>query len=130
MMKLEEQGDRQDASYEMAWMGLWSMAEVSLGIICACSLSLPKVWRERRTEVRAVLSKISKPFVPIEKWSQSLMTKTRSSTHKSVPSQTSDISVPYEQKGSPNMDLAPWPTSTADKQNSHIEVEPLPPGHV
>lgn len=36
-----------DASYELAWLGLWSWAELALGIMVACSLSLPKIYRAK-----------------------------------------------------------------------------------
>jgi hypothetical protein len=113
MMKLNDQGDKQDASFEMAWMGLWCWAEVTLGIICACSISLPKLWRERRKEMGNVLSKINKPFSAFMSMTRGESSKARSSK----ASQTSDETGPY--KGSPDPELGPnsWPTQMADAGN-------------
>ena len=35
-----------DSSYNAAWEGLWAYAEMALGIVVACSLSIPKLVRE------------------------------------------------------------------------------------
>jgi hypothetical protein len=45
-----------DVSYNAIWIGLWSEAEISLGYIVACTLSLPKLMRAHRVNLSRVLS--------------------------------------------------------------------------
>lgn len=53
-----------DASFELAWLGLWSWAELALGIIVTCSLSLPKIYRAKRSQPRSIVSSTSRPISP------------------------------------------------------------------
>lgn len=78
MFKLERQGDNQDASYEMAWMGLWSWAEIALGIIVACTLSLPKLVRAKSMEFDSVVSSVVQRFTSFKSMSKTTTTRTRS----------------------------------------------------
>jgi spore germination protein GerM len=78
MFKLEEQGDNQDSSYEMAWMGLWSWAEIALGIIVACTLTLPKLVRAKSKEFSVLLSSVARPFTSFRSSSKTNLTKIRS----------------------------------------------------
>ena len=77
MFKLESQGDNQDASYEMAWMGLWSWAEISLGVIVACTLSLPKFVRAKSKEFGSLFSSVARPFNSFKSMFKTTMTRTR-----------------------------------------------------
>ncbi|KAF2020602.1 hypothetical protein BU24DRAFT_487188 [Aaosphaeria arxii CBS 175.79] len=65
MIRLLHQGEYRDTSYELARMGLWSWAEIALGIIVACTLSLPKLFRAKSKELSVVLSAVSRPFQSI-----------------------------------------------------------------
>lgn len=78
MFRLESQGDQQDASYEMAWMGLWSWAEIALGIIVACTLSLPKLVRAKSKEFGSLFSSVARPFVSLKSIFKTSMTRSRS----------------------------------------------------
>jgi hypothetical protein len=62
MIKLNNQGKYQDISYEMVWMGLWSWAEIAMGIIVACTLSLPKLFRAKSKQLGFLLSIVTSPF--------------------------------------------------------------------
>lgn len=48
-----------DISYNMIAMGLWSYAEVSLGMIIACALSLPTLMQARGWNMSSI---IARPF--------------------------------------------------------------------
>jgi hypothetical protein len=78
MFRLESQGDNQDASYEMAWMGLWSWAEISLGVVVACTLSLPKLVRAKSKELSSLFSSVAQPFTSFRSMFKTTMTRTRS----------------------------------------------------
>ncbi|KAF2464557.1 uncharacterized protein BDR25DRAFT_95504 [Lindgomyces ingoldianus] len=54
--------DTSDVSYHIAWMGLWSYAEIALGIIVACTLSLPKLVQAKGWKLPSVFSSFSNPF--------------------------------------------------------------------
>jgi hypothetical protein len=62
MIKLNNQGKHQDISYEMVWMGLWSWAEIAMGIIVACTLSLPKLFRAKSKQLGFLLSIVTSSF--------------------------------------------------------------------
>jgi hypothetical protein len=60
-----------DVSYNAAWMGLWAFAEISLGIVVTCMLSLPRLIEAKGQWVRDALSCMSKPFTFFSKRSRS-----------------------------------------------------------
>ncbi|KAH7125215.1 hypothetical protein B0J11DRAFT_433972 [Dendryphion nanum] len=51
-----------DVSHNGLYIGLWTMAEVSLGFVVACSLSLPRLIQAKRKKFSSALSYISSPF--------------------------------------------------------------------
>jgi nicotinic acid phosphoribosyltransferase len=51
-----------DVSYNVAWMGLCIIAEISLGIIVACMLSMPKLVEARGDWLATKLSGMSTAF--------------------------------------------------------------------
>ncbi|KAI4091212.1 MAG: hypothetical protein LQ339_008189 [Xanthoria mediterranea] len=57
-----QDGSTADISYNVAWMGLWAYAEIGLGIIVICTLSLPKFIEVKGKKVRIFLSGITRPF--------------------------------------------------------------------
>ncbi|KAL8749337.1 MAG: hypothetical protein Q9199_007748 [Rusavskia elegans] len=57
-----QDGATADISYNVAWMGLWAYAEIGLGIIVICTLSLPKFFEVKGKKVRIFLSGITRPF--------------------------------------------------------------------
>ena len=59
---LRQAGDNADVSWNVGWMGLWAFAEVGLGIIVICALSLPKFIESRGHKLRIFFSSIIKPF--------------------------------------------------------------------
>lgn len=78
MFRLQSQGNHQDSSYNMAWMGLWSWAEIALGVIVACTLSLPKLVRAKSKEFGSFLSSIARPFNSLGSIFKTSLTRTRS----------------------------------------------------
>jgi hypothetical protein len=80
MSKLEDQGDDQDSSYEMAWMGLWSWIEIALGTctIVACTVTLPKLVRAELKKFGALWSSVARPFTSFIPIFRTNLTKTRS----------------------------------------------------
>ena len=57
-----QSGAKADVSYNVAWMGLWAYAEIALGLIVICTLSLPKSIEVNGKRLRLFLSSISLPF--------------------------------------------------------------------
>ena len=57
-----QDGATADISYNVAWMGLWAYAEIGLGIIVICTLSLPKFIEVKGKKVRIYFSGITRPF--------------------------------------------------------------------
>lgn len=80
MFRLQDQGQNQDQSYEMAWMGLWSLAEIALGIMIACTLTLPKLLRAKSKEINSFFTTLSLPFVSLKTLVRTNMTRTTSHT--------------------------------------------------
>lgn len=44
-LELRKKENYHDPTYIMAWMGLWGYAEIALGVIVACGLHLPRLYR-------------------------------------------------------------------------------------
>jgi hypothetical protein len=64
-MKVVKQGKQADLSYEFAWMGMFAYAEISLGLIVACALALPKLLRAKGagvTRIGSFVSRVLSPF--------------------------------------------------------------------
>ena len=57
-----QSGAKADISYNVAWMGLWAYAEIGLGLIVICTLSLPKFIEVKGKKLRTFLSSFSLPF--------------------------------------------------------------------
>lgn len=57
-----QSGATADISYNVAWMGLWAYAEIGLGLIVICTLSLPKFIEVKGKKLRIFLSSITRPF--------------------------------------------------------------------
>lgn len=57
-----QSGAKADVSYNVAWMGLWAYAEIALGLIVICTLSLPKFIEVKGKRLRLFLSSVSLPF--------------------------------------------------------------------
>ena len=51
-----------DVSYNAAWLGCWVYAEVALGIVVTCMLSLPKLVEAKGEKVRKMVSSITRPL--------------------------------------------------------------------
>ena len=58
-------GSNADVSYNTAWEGLWGFAEISFGIIVACTFSLPKLLDAKGSLLRSVLSSFARPFTSL-----------------------------------------------------------------
>ena len=50
-----------DISYNAAWMSLWSYAELSLGILVTCTLSVPKFAEAEGERIRRVYRRFTTP---------------------------------------------------------------------
>ena len=51
-----------DVSHNGLFIGLWTMAEVALGFIVSCSLSLPLLIQAKRKKFSSAVSYLSSPF--------------------------------------------------------------------
>ncbi|KAL8927690.1 MAG: hypothetical protein Q9172_001250 [Xanthocarpia lactea] len=65
-----------DFTYNAAWQGFWAYAEISLGIIVTCTLTLPKFIEARGKKLRAMALTISKPFGTLAHSTRSRLVKT------------------------------------------------------
>lgn len=55
-------GSNADVSYNTAWLGCWVYAEICLGIIVTCMISLPKFVEEKGGKVVQVFVAVIKPL--------------------------------------------------------------------
>lgn len=51
-----------DVSYNIAWMALWTYAEIALGMIVACTLSLPRLVQAKGGKLSSMFSSLTRPF--------------------------------------------------------------------
>ncbi|KAL8914310.1 MAG: hypothetical protein Q9171_001030 [Xanthocarpia ochracea] len=65
-----------DFTYNAAWQCFWVYAEISLGIIVTCTLTLPKFIEARGKRLRAMALTISKPFGTLAHSTRSRLVKT------------------------------------------------------
>lgn len=61
-MRIISGGDAADISYNSVFTALWSYAECTLGVIVACTLTIPKLIRAKGGKLRAIFSGIAKGF--------------------------------------------------------------------
>lgn len=80
---LQMSGPEADISYNVAWMGFWIFAEISLGIIVPCTLSIPKFIEAEGQRLRKGLCHIAKPFRSISVLDSFLRT-TKSNSYNSI----------------------------------------------
>ena len=74
-------GENADVSYNTAWQGLWAFAEISLGIIVACTFLLPKFIEAKGTKLRGVLSSLTRPFTSLSSgWSFGILMQSKKDT--------------------------------------------------
>ena len=66
MVRLKNQGKHPDISWEIWWMGLWSYAEITLAIIVACALSLPRLFRAKSKEFGVFISVVLHPLTSLK----------------------------------------------------------------
>ncbi|KAF2185470.1 hypothetical protein K469DRAFT_631985, partial [Zopfia rhizophila CBS 207.26] len=79
-----------DVSFHGLWIGLWSEAEITLGFICACALSLPKLMQAKRKQISEAFSFISIPWSTIKTYvgsekSTSTDSTGRTGTRSTIP---------------------------------------------
>ena len=65
-----------DFTYNAAWQCFWVYAEISLGIIVTCTLTLPKFIEARGKKLRAMAWTILKPFGTLAHSTRSRLVKT------------------------------------------------------
>jgi hypothetical protein len=58
-MRIINGGAQADVSYDSVFTAVWSYIECALGIVVACSLSVPKLFQAKGKNVRASVSKMS-----------------------------------------------------------------------
>ncbi|PSN69522.1 hypothetical protein BS50DRAFT_522144 [Corynespora cassiicola Philippines] len=58
--------NKEDITYNTLWLGLTCCAEMTLGIIVSCIITLPKLGEARSKNFRIVLSKVFKPSIKSE----------------------------------------------------------------
>jgi hypothetical protein len=110
------QGNEADVSFNVAWMGIWSLVEEFIGISVACLLSLPKLLRARSCTLHSTVSSIGKRFPSI---------KTPSFATRHTPSEATEPEVLLER----TKDVAPrLDVSEADLafETGSYHLYPLP----
>ena len=76
-------GPDADVSYNFAWMGLWAVAEVTLGITVACTFFLPKFFKAKGAQLRGFFSSLTRPFLPNKVLGiQAQRCRNKSATHR------------------------------------------------
>ena len=88
---LRQIGDNADVSYSVSWLGLWACAEIGLGIIVICALSLPKFMKSRGQKLRLFFVSIIRPFSPRSSSLFSLRTLRKSTTDAKTQSRDVDV---------------------------------------
>jgi hypothetical protein len=58
-MRIINGGPQADVSYDSVFTAVWSYTECALGVVVACSLSVPKLIQAKKRNVRAFISKMS-----------------------------------------------------------------------
>ena len=61
LAKMAMSGASADRSYNAAWLSLWSYAELSLGILVTCTLSVPKFAEAEGERIRRACRRITMP---------------------------------------------------------------------
>lgn len=78
-------GPNADVSYNAAWQGFWAYAEISLGLIVTCTLTLPRFVEAKGKQLRAIISSISGPFGSLVRLTRlTSSTNNNASTHDRV----------------------------------------------
>ena len=62
LARMSMSGASADWSYNAAWLSLWSYAELSLGILVTCTLSVPKFVEAEGERIRRACRRITMPF--------------------------------------------------------------------
>ncbi|KAF2471691.1 uncharacterized protein BDR25DRAFT_222690 [Lindgomyces ingoldianus] len=73
-----------DVSLNGLWIGLWSEAEIALGFIVACALTLPKLLQAKQKQITAAFTFLSMPLSTISTFlgsEKSTSTKSSASTN-------------------------------------------------
>jgi hypothetical protein len=78
-----------DVSHNGLFIGLWTEAEVALGFIVACSLSLPKLFQAKRNKLGRAFSTLTSPFSTMR---STVRSKARPSPQNSLNSSKSKAS--------------------------------------
>lgn len=81
-------GPNGDVSYNTAWQGFWVFAEISLGLIVTCTLTLPRFIEAEGKQLRALISKVSGPFgslVRLTRFTSSTGTTTKNKVSTNYP---------------------------------------------
>jgi hypothetical protein len=47
-LPLIRDGDKADLSYNVVWMGAWTISEMALGLVVACILSVTRLFQRAR----------------------------------------------------------------------------------
>lgn len=112
MYLLRMAGNNADASYNMAWLGLMVVAEISLGLCVISLLSLPKFMEAKG---KSWLASIAKPFSSFSdsmtSFQRSRFTSSRGSQDKSFGSEELGIASPGPMKSGQRLsevELAHW----------------------
>lgn len=62
---IEMRAEIRDISYNCAWLGLWVIAEISLGITLVGTFLLPKFIEVEGPKLRGVFSNLARPFASL-----------------------------------------------------------------
>jgi hypothetical protein len=61
-MRIIRAGNGADVTYDSMLNALWSYIECTLGLIIACTLSVPKLYQAKGNRIRAIFSELEKSF--------------------------------------------------------------------
>ena len=62
---LQQQGDKADVTYNIGWMAIWAIIEISLGLIVICALILPKFIESKGKKIRVFFISIVRSSVSL-----------------------------------------------------------------
>jgi hypothetical protein len=85
--KIENIYTTADVSHNGLFIGLWTEAEVALGFVVACSLSLPRLIQAKKKNLSRVFSIVSSPFTSMRTGTEKSLMKSKSTQNTSRSSQ-------------------------------------------
>ena len=113
-----------DVSYNTEGLGLWALAELTLGIIVACTFLLPKFFEAKGSSLRGLLSSFARPFTSSNGSSVNWTRRKRNAS--GIEGETDSISITHA-PGQSDGDL-PLKSYAEDIEgfHPHKDIPPVP----